>query len=205
MIKTLEERKKDYIAYVNEEYRPKPRRRWQTVNEEYITTKEAAEKSRYSPGASEETEIKYNLKRALLYGALFFITSVGITCWNYIKKSKVDISSIIFTTIFLLLISGNIIRQINPRVKIKMNNQFLWLHTINEWINWKDLVAAYIKKDNSGESPVYYLVIHFYTEANDRFFFTEIALDELDLRKEDIAAEIEYRRIMARPMYVDLT
>jgi hypothetical protein len=75
-----------------------------------------------------------------------------------------------------------------------MNQQGIWVYTLNDRIKWKNLISCYIKEDQSGEYPDHFLVLHYYAEDLDIFTTTEIGLNGLTLSREGIAAEIFSRK-----------
>lgn len=194
MVKSLEERKKEYAEHIKEEYNQNSQRSWESAEPEYIPMKQFAEKSkRFQPG-SEETIIKYNLKRALITSALFFIAAVAVLVIPYDEHEQSDYIFFILLIVLVVCVIADIFkRKVEPE-KIKMNAHGIWLNTVNEWIAWNTVAATYIKVDSYDEGDDYYLVIHFHHEGTDRFLYTEFKCNNLDKRVEDIAAEIEYRK-----------
>lgn len=193
MIKTLDERKRDLLEVLKEEYSEQPRRWWQGKQPEYKTTWEYSERSDHFQPVSEETIIRYDLKGALRNSALFFILIVLMILFQ--NKLQIDIGDLFFPVFAILLVYGvPIVRERERKPKIILNEDGLWLSSIEQWILWENLVVSYIKKDDDGESTSYELIFHYYLEAYDTFATSAYSISMLDMKLEDIAAEIEYRK-----------
>ena len=79
-----------------------------------------------------------------------------------------------------------------------MNQKGIWVHSIEDFVEWKDLVASFIKKEEGNDIINYYLVLHYYLGKYDEFAITEYCLHNLDMKKEDIALEIECWKMRTR-------
>lgn len=194
MIKTLEERKKEYLAYITEKYRSKQLPWWKSPPPECKTTREIAEGITRVPTSTTETIIKYDTKGALLHGALFFLLAGAVAAICY-ADNKLYSADCAMTLFFILLISfASFIQSGDHTPRIIISNTGIWFNRFNGVIEWQHVVETFIKKDASGDGISYDLVIHYYNTHSDSFTSTEMNVDNLDVDREAMAADIEYRK-----------
>lgn len=193
MIKILEERKRDLLETLKEEYSEKPRRWWQNKQPEHKTTWEYSERSDHFRPVSDETVIRYDIKGALRGSALFFI--IVAIMFFYQNNFDIKIEDLVFPILIMLILNAvPILKERKRKPKMILNREGIWLSIIEDWIAWENLIACYVKKDDSGESTTYSLIFHYYLPAYDTFATSEFEINNLDMKLEDIAAEIEYRK-----------
>ena len=197
MNENLEKRKKQLLETLKEEYAEKPRRWWQGKSPEYETTWEAGNQSNHRQ-TSDETIIRYDLKGALKGSALFFVITFGMYVVPDVKNDGPHAGVVFMLVMMALVIGLPILKEIKRPPKIIMNQQGIWVHSIEEFILWNDLTASFIKKEEDGDSTNYYLVLHYYLEKYDSFAVTEYKLGNLDMKTEDLALEIECWKMKKR-------
>lgn len=73
-----------------------------------------------------------------------------------------------------------------------------WIKGMPEQVSWEHLVASYIRTNNSGEDPSYFILLYYYNETQDGFEETEYPLAGLDISKENIASQIEWWKMIAK-------
>jgi hypothetical protein len=194
MIVNIEERKKTLVRRLEEEQNKKPDRWWQTKNETYQTTAEAANENGIVRQSSAERVIKYDLKGALISSALFFIIIFLTNILPAIKAGQLNETGFQFL-IFAAFVFWPVVKALNRKPVMVIDEKGLWFCKTGSFIEWKDIAASYIKKvDNDGTSN--YLLVHFYCDAKDILDTEEIYLDNLDIKIKDLSAEIECRKMM---------
>jgi len=194
MIQNIAERKNELVKKLEEEQQRKPERWWQTQTVTFESTREAGSKNGIVRQTCGETIIRYNLKGALISGALFFI---GISLVIILPAYRDDqLKNLVLQWIlFTGFVFWPVIKALNRKPVLILDEKGIWFCKTGTFIEWKDVAAAYIKKeDNDGVSR--YLQVHFYNAAQDAFSWEEIYLDDLDIKAEDLSAEIEYRKLL---------
>lgn len=191
MIENLDERKKQIVQYYENEYAPKPKKWWQgSSGITYRPTRELYDWSSWRWKIIQEKEIiiRYNKKEAIKSIASFlFIIAVIIV--SNIKNVSADN---VFGYVIFLLFLIPVFRQIFDRKpRLIFYTDGITSIKPSAHINWENVVASYIKKDSSGDSVSYYLLIHYYDEQLDQFGKIEIDIQSLDMEYEDIAAYLE--------------
>jgi hypothetical protein len=194
MIKSLEERKEEYLEYIYQEILQSPRGCWQQKNLRYHSLRDFLKKNKYIPNRSEEIIVNFDFKRALLGSALFLCVQVVAIILTDGEKQHMPFGFIAFTAIIAFITLYKCLKEMRYPTRLKMNQQGIWVYTLNDRIKWKNLISCYIKEDQSGEYPDHFLVLHYYAEDLDIFTTTEIGLNGLTLSREGIAAEIFSRK-----------
>jgi len=197
MNENLHKRKADFIKYLDEELGNKPQRWWQQKANEYIPTRDVGGGKNTYPHNPEETIVKYDFKRALISSALFLCSMpVFIFLTGDWKRSGFPDSFwpmaiiILFATILPLTLNEK------KGMLILFNGEGFWIKSMPGLVPWCNLVASYIRKDDSGESTSYYLLLYYYDKMTDEFVKTEYSIDGLDMNREDIASQIEYWKMI---------
>lgn len=198
MNENLTKRKADFIRYLDEELADKPLKWWQQKTNEYIPTRDMGGGKNHCPHNPEETIVKYDFKRALEQGALFlccipvFSLITGDFKENGFPGSLWPMMlMVVFAFIFPLM------QDDKKGMLILFNKQGFWIKSMPEQVPWDHLAASYIREDNSGESTSRYLLLYYYDKMKDEFVKMEYSLDGLDMKKEDIAFEIEYWKMLS--------
>lgn len=191
MNEKLTKRKADFVRYLDEELAGKPLKWWQQKVNDYIPTRDMGSGKNSYPHDPEETMIRYDFKRALFSSALFFILGFMIlVSSNDVEKTG---SFWIMNCFLALVIIYQVVHTVrSKRYPLIFNKDGFRIGKMPGPVPWKYLTASYIRKNNSGEDPRYYLLIYYFDEAKDEFEETEYNIDGLDMQKEDIAALIEY-------------
>jgi hypothetical protein len=197
MNENIEKRKRELVNYLNDEYSPRPQKWWQIRQPEYENTSEVARRSRDYRPTQEDTVIKYDLKGALKGSALFLCVSAGMFTIFEADEKKFDAGVLFWMMLITIIITVPVLKELKGRPKIIMNREGLWLHILEAPVPWKNIAATYIKNVDQGESTAHFLVIHYYLEQYDSFAVTAYKLENLTVKKEDLAAEIEYRKMNA--------
>jgi hypothetical protein len=192
MKEDLKKRKADFEKYLDKELENKPQRWWQQRRIECTATKDVGNGKNNYLQNPDETIVKYDFERALTSGALFF----GITFLSFLyaalKEGEFPASFWIINSIVFILVCHPLVKRSNKGPLMIFNKYGFWIYGIDKEIPWHCLAASYIKKDDTGESPNYFLVIFYYDETIDEFVKNENNIDGLDMNKEDIASTIEY-------------
>lgn len=63
-------------------------------------------------------------------------------------------------------------------------------------VSWEYLTASFIRVDDCREDRSYFLLLFYYDETKDEFQETAYSLEGLDMRMEQIAAQIEYWKMI---------
>lgn len=195
MMKSLEERKNEYLEFIYQQCKSEGRKYWQQNTQEYISLRHFSRKSKHYPDRFRELVIKFDFKRALLGSALFLFLYPGVAVLTGNEQSLRTPNSIFFISFIVVVTTYNCLKELSNPVKIKMDQSGIWLHNIDSWISWSSIIASYIRMDNSKEDGAYFLVMHYYDKEKDIFSMAEIDLGGLDLKKEDAVVEFEVRRI----------
>jgi len=195
MIENLEARKNEIARQLETTYAATPRRWWQGPEPEYKSTRDAANESRNHPQTTTEIIVRYDLKGALKGSALFF----GIICifstGPDLLKGQIS-SDVVFPGIVILcLLFYQVIKNLRQKPKLILNGEGIWLDSISQVVPWKYIAASYIKKVRSNDETEYYLVLHYYLEKYNTFACTTYQLKCLDINGNDLAAEIEWRKM----------
>lgn len=192
MNKNIEERKASLLKQLEDEQNKKATGWWQTKNETYQTTRDAARENETVWPPSGERVIRYNLKGALISSALFFTLIFFTNILPAAKAGQLRETGFQYL-VFAAFVFWPVIKAMNRKPVMVIDHTGIWFCKTGTFIEWKDIVASYIKQvDNDGTSS--YLQVHFYNNAADNFTSEEIYLDDLDIKIKDLSAEIEYRK-----------
>ena len=192
MNEDLKKRKANFEKYLDEELAKKPQRWWQQAVAECTATKDVGSgKNNYLQNL-DETIVKYDFKRALTSGALFFGLNFLGLLYGALKQSDFTASFWMINIIVFIVVVFPLLKPSNKGPLMIFTKQGFWVYGINKEIPWHCLAASYIKKDDSGESTSHFLVLFYYDETIDEFVKSENNIDGLNMCKEDIASIIEY-------------
>lgn len=198
MNEDLKKRTANVRKYLEEQFKERPLKWWQITTDEYIPTRDMGSGKKHYPHNPEETIVKFDFKGALKSGALFFMAAFMM--FYFISSDRQPIPAsfwmmmiIMIIALFLPLLSGD-----KRGDQIVFNKTGFRISTMPRLISWEYLTASYIRKDNSGEAPSYYLLVYYYDETKDEFKEIELADHGLNMSKEDIALQIEYWKMVTR-------
>ena len=181
--------------YLEEQFEDRPRKWWQYKANDYIPTKDMDTGKTNYPHNPEETIVRFNFKRALISSALFFIVFLLFYFISANGKPIATSSWLMNIAIFIALFFP-LIRRSKRGELVVFNKAGFRISTMPGLVPWHHLVASYIRKENSGEHPSYYLLMYYYDEKLDEFKEIELDTSGLDLSKENIASQIEYWKII---------
>lgn len=195
MIKSLEERKIEYLDYIYEECKGMKKKWWQSNSQEFISLRQFARKSKHVPDPRTDLVIKFSFKKALLSSAFFLSFFLVATLLTGEREILTSAGSVIFFSFIACINLTSCLKHIRNATKMKMDQQGVRVPGSDSMIMWKDVISSYIREDNSSDDSSYFLVIHYYDKAIDIFTMIEIELSGLNLSKEAVAIEFEVRRI----------
>jgi len=196
MNESLNKRKADVRRYLDEQFEDRPRRWWEYKANDYIPTRDMGGGKNYPPHYPEETIVTFDLKRALISSALFFIISLSFCAIGNYEEHTASFRTMACYIIIVMLFQlvHGIKRKKRPMI---FNRNGFRISTMPGLVPWDHLAASYIRKENSGEDPGYYLLMYYYHEAKDEFEEIEESIAGLDMSKEDIASQIEYWKMIS--------
>lgn len=195
MNKDLERRIKDVRKYLDKQFEERPAKWWQTKTEWYFPLKDFDSGRFFHPQIPEETTIRFNYKRALIFSALFLLLPSAFFLLNgEFWTMQADPGTWLFYFIAVLLLSVFLLDKRKRGVLMIFNEHGFRIGDMPELICWQHLVAAYIMSRKAEEASGYSLLVYYYEVAKDEFKEIEISLNGLDMSKEDIASQIEYYR-----------
>jgi hypothetical protein len=198
MNENLNKRKADFIKYLDEELADKPRKWWQQKTNEYIPTRDMGGGKNSCPHNPEETIVKYDFKGALTSSALFLcIMPAFYFLTGEWKRSGFPDSFWPMLLFMLVAMVFPLMQNDKKGTLILYNQQGFWTRSMPELVTWDKLVASFIREDNSGESTSNYLLLYYYDKMKDEFVKMEYNVDGLDMKKEDIASQLEYWKMIA--------
>lgn len=181
----IEERKKQVIAYYNDQFQPKPKKFWQTQEPIYTPVERY-----YEYGESpQEVEIRLDKKGAVVTTALFLSAILIPGIMNGINPFSAEyLSSFWLFTLFMPLILRPVFDR---KLQVKFDGEGLWSKRLYRCIPWNSILRAYIKEETDGESRTYKLVIIWYNEVEDEFKISEMDVAGLEMKPAEIAAGIQ--------------
>jgi hypothetical protein len=190
MNENLEERKQQIANYYEEEYREKPRKWWWGKSEnKYESTRVIYERNHYPVFYEEEIMIRNNKKGAAFTVAFLFFMGMPIWANSTTWKNEGGQISMVAYGAFLVWSLYNLCDR---RPKIILAKDGFQTAKLNTSLCWKDIIAAYIKEDDTGESSSFSLLVHYYDRSIDEFCTTEYLVDSLEAKYETIACMVEY-------------
>jgi len=197
MNENLAKRKENYTRYLREGLEQNPRRWWQQRTPEYIATADVGGGDNYLPDWNEIV-IRYDLKRVLKQSTLFFMVSGLIVFIVGMYRKEMETSYLFYNFLVFALVCCISINAYRKGPYLIFNKAGFWITGMEKSTPWQNLVASYIKKDDSGENTSYYLQLHYYDEGQDCFVYDECMLDGLNMQREEIAFYIECWKMKAK-------
>jgi hypothetical protein len=200
----LKKRIADVRKYLDEQFEGRPRKWWQYKANDYIPTRDMDTGKNYHPHNPEETIVRFDFKRALISGALFFTVTFLMFYFISFNGQALTASFCMTNMVVLVFIFFALIRGDKRGELMVFNKTGFRISTMPELVCWTHLVASYIRKENSGEDPGYFLLLYYYDEKTDEFKDIESGISGLNLSKEDIASQIEYWKMITGNSIVTL-
>jgi hypothetical protein len=190
MNENLERRMIEARKLLEDGYAPKKRKWYQQKLPTYELITDVAYLHKKLPILQEEIIIKNELKTALRMSAFFVAISVTLV----ICKAENWYGEICMFAIINFLV---LTQALDRRPKLILTRHYIWGYNFEEKIYWEDIIAIYLKTDDSGESVSHSLFFHYYDRKLDYFKEIEFKLTSFDMDNDDIIRAI---KIFAREM-----
>lgn len=197
MNEELKKRKADVKKYLDDQLEKRPQKWWQFIADIYTETGDMGNGKNHYPHNPEETIVKYDFKRALTSGALFFVINFLVFFIGSGKGDGFPPSFLLVNVVLLAAITIPLVNRNKRGTLMIFNKQGFRIGKMPGPIPWHHLVASYIRQNNSGEDTTYYLLLFYYNEMKDEFEEIEYNMSGLDMDKEDVAAQIEYWKMIS--------
>ena len=181
-IETFEERKRRYIESAESEINSPEQSWWEYPGPAYYRTDEYATRFPQVVDTNEPAVFRPAKKQWMIAGVVVIVAGILL---YIIGKKSFGFGQALLLAVILLIVLPSLLGNQPPMI---VNRNGIWL-TEEQTVSWRNIVLTQIKEVH-GESPVYFLIIHHYTEQDDQFGKIEVPLEGL-ASPATVAAAVE--------------